>query len=229
MGPIMNGAPVLKYTASSAVIVFHGNSLVYGLSYATDTVPALVQVAAPINNTSTCVNRGVNGIQTPAMITNASTQVDALYSGAKDNIVVFWEGRNSIYNGGKTPSQAWADVVTYCADRLAAHPGWKIVLMTLIPQRVAGDSDASCAVVQAKFDEFNALMRAGWRAAGAKACCDVVQEGSPFRGVTTLAHFNAGGLYNTTADPGYFVHLTNTGNAVIASQVSQTLRRLTRR
>lgn len=226
MGPVLGGRPVTRFTSNSAVIVFHGNSLVRGITYATDPVPAQVQRLHPVNNTSTCVNRGTDGIQTPALITNAPSQVDALFNAAKDNIVVFWEARNSMYNGGKTPAQAWADVQTYVAQRLAANPKWKVLLLTIIPQRASFDTDSTCAATMATFEQFNDLMRAGWRATGAKALVDVMKPGSPFRvGAGTVADFNNCGLYTTAID-GHWVHLNNAGNAVIAQYVADELKRL---
>ncbi len=180
MGPLMGGVPVIRYTTSSAVIVFDGNSLVLGASGATDPMPAQVFRSAPVNSTSACTNSGTNGARTNEMITQAAAQIDPLFNAAKNNILVVWEGRNSIYNGGRTPAAAWVEIQDYVAARLALHPEWKIVLMTVLPQRASTDTDASAAATWATFQQFNDLMRAGWRATGAKALVDVVAPGSPF-------------------------------------------------
>lgn len=226
---MMGGLARVRFAASDSVILFHGNSLVYGATYASQPFPGLVQALAPISNTNTCVNLGTNGIQTPALISEAPSVIDARFDAAKKNLLVVWEGRNHIFNGGATPAQAWSSMQTYIAGRLAAHPQWKIVLMTCIPQRVPADTDATCAATWAQFEVFNNLMRNGWRATGAKALVDTTQTGSPFANLVTLADFNGIGLYNTTADPGYYVHLVNAGNAVIGQMVASALRRLPKR
>ncbi len=229
MGPMMGGVPVVRYTTSSAVIVFDGNSLVLGASGATDPMPAQVFRNPPISSTSACTNSGTNGARTYEMTSQAAAQIDPLFNAAKDNILVVWEGRNSMYNGGRTPAQAWAEVQAYVSARLALHPEWKIVLMTVLPQRASTDTDASAAATWATFQEFNDLMRAGWRAAGAKALVDVVASGSPFLLTSfAIADFNAIGLWSPT-ETTQWVHLSNAGYAYIASLVSASLRRLRKR
>lgn len=225
MGPLLGGRPILRYGTATAVIVVHGNSLVNGQSGATSSFPAQLQAQEPFLTGATCYNRGTDGLRTYQMTSEYGSRIDPLFNAAKDNILVVWEGRNSIYNGGRTPAQAWDEIVAYCAQALAARPTWKIVLMTCLPHRLTEYNDAQCDAANDLVDEFNTLMLANWRASGAVACVDVVQPGSPFRALRTLTDFTAiQHLWSPTES--FWVHLSNEGYGVIAGYVASVLKRL---
>lgn len=182
MGPILGGSPFVRFASDSAVVVCHGNSITFGQSGATiptGAYPYQLQRLTPVNNRLTCVNKGVNGQRWSGMRTQGA-EVDALFVEGKQNVLLAWEGHNSIIGGGLTPAQAWADCQAYCADRLAAHPRWKIIHATTLPACYQNWSDSDSANSNALLEQYNALLRAGWQSTGAKGLVEMRQAGSPF-------------------------------------------------
>lgn len=230
---LINSVPLVKYTSATAKIVFHGNSLVYGASGATDPMPAQVYRSSLINQQVICSNQGVNGQTTQDMINSGGT-IDNLFATGKSNVLVVWEGHNSIntlMNGGasgeEATASAWEQMKTYVAQRLAAKP-WKIVLMTVLPSRRSIDTNATCNSINDAYVAYNDLMKAEWRSIGASALVDMVQPGSPFiMPDWSLASFEAISLWSE-GDGGQWVHLNNEGYGVIAEYVVDKLRRLRR-
>lgn len=241
MGPILSSHATVKYATDTAVIVFHGNSLVYGQSGATvpqGAMPYQVQRLAPVGNAVTCNNRGANG-QSWAGMRTTGAQVDALYESGKKNILVCWEGHNSQFGEGKTPAQAFADAQAYCADRLTAKPGWLIVHMTTIPAFYQSWTDSQSAAGNANLNEYNRLLTEGWRGTGAKSLVDVRQTGSPFilgnfnRTTFAAALYGGQSIWSPNDQQGgggtgqnQFVHCSDVGYGYLAQIVANALRRL---
>lgn len=238
---VLSGLNAVRYLSASANIVFHGNSLIYGQSGATvptGAMPYQVQRMPPINNQVTCINKGVNGQSWAGMRTTGS-EVDALFVAGKSNVLVAWEGHNSQFGEGKTPAQAFADCQAYCADRLAARPGWLILHMTTIPAYYQSWTDSDSATGNAKLEAYNDLLRAGWRGTGAKGLVETRQSGSAFLFAnylrTTFAAANIAGqsIWSPNDQQGgggtgqnQFVHPSDIGYMALAQMVSVALRRI---
>lgn len=238
----LGGINPLRY--SSAVnIVFHGNSLVFGQSGATVPVGAMpyqVQHQAPVNNTTLCQNLGVNGQSWGQMLSGGSgDSVDALYDPTRTNILIAWEGHNDMLGQGKTPEQAFADAQTYTSQRLAAHPGWRVIHMTCLPAYYQSWNDAQSADGNSKLDRYNELLRIGWSNIGAKALVEVRPKGSPFdlqnynKSTFAAAAFQGQSIWSPNDQQGgggvgqnQFVHCSDIGYSIIAQFVSSVLKRL---
>lgn len=93
-----------------------------------------------LNTTWAITNMGVNGQLLHGalgMIGTAPTRIDPLFNPiAPKNVVILWGGTNDIFLGA-APSQVYADMQTYCADRHAV--GWKCIATTMI-SRVTVDA-----------------------------------------------------------------------------------------
>lgn len=244
MGPILGGAAGLRFTANCN-IVFHGNSLIYGQSGATvpdGAMPYQVQRMAPVNNLVTCQNYGINGQSWPSMFSGGTGgAIDALFDPAKTNILVAWEGTNYIRQYGASAADAYAQAQAYTAQRLAVHPGWLVVHMTLLPIYYQSFNDATAASVNAVQNGYSQLLRDGWRDMGAAGLVDVQQSGSPFllpnynRTTFQAAMYEGESIWSPNDQEGgggvgqnQFVHPGDAGYRYLARAVARTFRRLPR-
>lgn len=221
IGPIMGGVASRKYTGTGTNIIFEGNSLVYGWgSTAGNTVPQQLARLPPLNGAVTVHNRGSNGASIADLRADPGS-VDNVYVAGKENIVFVWEATNSIYSGWKrTGVQAGEDMAAYCAERLAVHPDYKIILLTTIP-RFQTDSHfgANVAAGNAELSAYDSYIKANYQAMGAKAVVDVRAAGVfVYTGPTMQAELVP--LYSD------LVHLNDTSNAFIAQYCAAALRRL---
>lgn len=220
MGPIMGGLPVLKYSAAGVNIVFDGNSLVAGsgASGSSKFLPAQVAALSPLNGLVTVTNIGVAGQSIANMRTRGTAYADANYVAGKKNILVVWEGTNSICNEVKTGAAAGAEMAGYCADRLAAHPDWIIVQMTTLP-RFGLITTYTVAQANAELDAYNAYLQANHRTMGCKRLVDVRTAG-----IFTYT----GPTVNGTMSP-YMsdtTHCNDAGYGLVAQYVADVLKRL---
>lgn len=221
IGPILGGAARQKYGASSANIVFDGNSLVAGTvlpSPSTQNIAAQLKPMAPLNGAVNMVNIGVGGHTIAQM---AAHGADSNYVAGKRNILIAWEGTNSICNTSMTGQAAGAAMAAYCADRLAAHPSWAIVLMTTIPRFDAYGSSWTVSQLNNELLAYDAYLRANWKAMGAKALLDVRASG-------LFACAPGAGSMPTAMAPYMIdqIHYNPAGGAILAGYVAAALKRL---
>lgn len=191
----VNTYPPLAAGAKANLVVFDGNSLT---DSATSTYPAGV---ATLLGTSTIdfSNVGLAGADTNGLITTEAVKVLALYSPFRSrNVLVFWEGTNSIANG-QTDSQAYSSLRTY-VDAARAK-GFKVIVLTVIART------SFTAGMNVYKDAYNATVRANWTSF-AEGFVDVAADGR-FTNSANLTYYNADGT-----------HLTATGYAAIASLVA---------
>jgi hypothetical protein len=174
------------------------------------------------------------------MFTGGSgSTIDALYNPSKTNILIAWEGHNDMLGLGKTAAQAFADAQTYTSQRLAANPGWKIIHMTCLPGYYQSWDDTASAAGNAKLDQYNDLLRAGWRGTGAKALVEVRQAGSPFvladykRTTFAAATYQGQSIWSPNDQQGgggtgqnQFIHCSDIGYGYLAQIVANVLKRL---
>jgi hypothetical protein len=226
----------LKYSAANTTVTCDGNSITAGIVHTSGPsayYPAQLSGMAPISGQFTATNLGISGQTTRQMngLDGSSTaDVDGAYVPGKKNVLIAWEGTNSIDVAGRTGAQTAQDMADYVAARLALHSDWIIVVMTTLPYIRAGWSQATSDATNAQIEIANNIMRANYRAWGAKAIVDVRGTGSPFNLPNyTLAAFEAGTVlpYWSTVEPaGTHLHINDAGMTVIANMCAATLRRL---
>lgn len=210
----------IRYT-SDVKIVCDGNSLTEGVGGS--PYPTQLALLDPINSQCTIANVAVGGQTTGGMNTNA-TDVDGAWVSGKTNILITWEGTNSIYSGA-TADAAITAMQTYITNRKAAHP-WIVVVLTCLPRQA--NSESLSGPLNASIDSYNTALRSNFRAIGASAIVDVRAPGSPFNiSGYTDAEFAAlvasSGLW---ASESPHVHLNAAGYLVVANMVAATLQRL---
>lgn len=226
MGPIMSGRPTLRWDAATTNAVFDGNSLVLGIGAdAAHTISNVLAGLAPINSAVPIANLGVNG-RSIAGMTDDAAAVDAKYVSGKKNVLFVLEGTNSVY-GGRSAAQCYADMTAYCT-RVLVNP-WIIVLVSTPPFTIDSSDYATTLDVNTRVDGFNALMKANYRAMGAKFYVDLRLPGTLFDFPNyTQASFdalNAGPYYDSTSGV-YKVHFGNNGYTYIAQVIASAIRRL---
>lgn len=228
MNPALLGAAIVRYLPSTTNVVLDGNSLVAGTGSSVPAYNLAGQVASlpPISGQLSITNLGIGGQTTRqmnGMDGGSSADVDAAWVSGKTNVLLVWEGTNSIYGGGRTASQAYQDMADYCAARLALNP-WLIVIINTLPRQI-GNPVAEDAM-NAKLVDYNAQLAAGYRSMGARAVVDVRQAGSPFA-FTNYSQASYDATVDYWKNPEYIkVHLSDTGYSVIAGYVASQLKRL---
>lgn len=217
-------------------VVCDGNSLTAGLRSSnppTTAYPNVMSSAAPVTG-NTVSNTGISGQQWSDMAATHS-DVDALWNGAKTNVLVCFEDTNAIYNG-KTRAQITSDMQAYFSAVKAVH-AWRIVLCSCIPRYGVIASVGS--YTQPDVDDYNARInavnnynRANWRSFGITHFIDVAATSLFALPDYTAASFDAAGggtpVYYQEADRGSTgrVHLTDYGYAQLAQIVAAGLRRM---
>jgi lysophospholipase L1-like esterase len=214
-------------------IVFDGNSLFSGVgaSGSGTYLPTQVAGIAPMSGSGASYsNKGVSGQtwrQMDGFDGGSSSDVDAAWVNGKTNILVTWETSNSVFNTGRTAAQTIVDAQSYINNRLTAHSGWKIVLMTTLPRQISGNQTLT-NTNNAINETVDAYFRQNYRAMGAKALVDIRAGNSPFNFTgytnTDFSASNTDSLWYEAL--GGRVHPNDAGYAVIAKMIANTLRRL---
>jgi lysophospholipase L1-like esterase len=230
MGPILGGLARMRFSSAGSNVVVDGNSLVYGQgSTGGNNMPAQLAAMSPLSGNVAVTNLGISGQNLSQMRTNCA-DVDAAYVAGKQNVLVVWEGTNSLNYGGSV-AQAYSDTSLYCAERLALNP-WIIVLMTTLPRYNQGATQSATDDYNAKLASYNAQILAGYKSMRAKAIVDVRQTGSPFAfsdyQFATFDQPATSGLW-AAGETLQRIHLSNAGYGVIAQMVANVLKRLPRR
>jgi len=221
MGPILGGVPRMQYSGAAANVVFDGNSLVAGFQASSSNMamPAQMSRLPPLNGGVNVTNIGVSGQTINQMRGRGTQYADGSYVTGKKNILLAWEGTNTICNNGsaKTGLAAAADMATYVQERLAAHPGWFIVMMTTLPR--FGIEAWSIADGNAQLQAYDDYLRANWRAMGCKALVDVRAGGVFVYTGTTMDSKMAPYMAET-------IHCNDTGYGLVAQYCADVLKRL---
>lgn len=241
IGPILGGMARLKFDAS-VNIVCDGNSLTAGVGGY--PWPNGLKTRTGFT-TCTITGLGVSGQTTRQMNGldgQPSSDVDGAFVAGKTNVLVAWEGTNSICNVNRTAAQAAQDMADYIAARqayvAANRPGerpWIVLIGTCLPRQTAlgqAQTTAQNADPLLGLDAYNALLRANYRSMGAKGLFDVRQAGSPFN----IADYNyatfealatSSGLWSTTDAANDHIHLRGAGYDVLIDQfIAPALKRL---
>lgn len=218
MGPILGGVPIIRYSAAGSNIVFDGNSLVEAthVPAGKGIVPQLMPLP-PLNSQVSITNIGKNGQTINDMRARGSAYADASYVAGKKNILIAWEATNSICNTGFTGAVAGAQMEAYCAERLAAHPDWVIVLMTTIPRFATGAYAVPTG--NAELNSYDAYIKENFKRMGAKKIIDVRASGIfTYTGPTVSAEMAPYMLEE--------IHYNAAGGALLAQYVADGIKRL---
>lgn len=218
----MGASGLVRFSGDQTNIVFDGNSLVYGYGLAdppNQSVPGQLKPMAPLNGNVNVLNIGVSGQTIDNMRTRGTQYADAGYVPGKRNVLLAWEGTNSVCNTTMTGQAAGDAMRAYCADRLAAHKDWIIVLMTTLPRFDVSAGSWTVPQANAELSAFDAYLKANCRSMGAKALIDVRAGGIfTYTGPTMSAAMSQYMAEN--------VHYNAAGGALIAAYVAAVLKRL---
>lgn len=227
IGPILGGVAPVVYKTANTVMVFDGNSLVFGVgSTGGQNLPVQQAALAPISGALTITNTAVSGQTINDMRARGDSVVDPVFAaaGSKSKVLALWEGTNSISNTPvRTGLEAIADMTAYIAERRAAIAGLKIVLLTTIPRYFMNGTTIQNG--NAQLLVYNNYILANYRDMGADAVVDV-RTNPVFvypAGATTMPS------YMTPYSSDGHTHLNNAGYALVAAMVAAALRRLPKR
>ena len=193
---------------TNANIVCDGNSLTAG-GYSTSPYPTqLLSAVNSIVSGATVVNKGVNAQQTTQMSADAVTDIDALISSSRPNILCVWEVTNDIYYNGSATT-AITNMTTYCQARKAA--GWKIILMGVIDRNQTTQGGLTPTQFRAQLTIANDNMRQNFQTIGGNVFVDLISDARLQNAADTTYYVGDG------------VHLTNAGNAVVVQLIMQKI------
>ena len=156
-------------------------------------------------------NKGVSGQTTDQMISDVTTDIDILYStNAASNIVIMWEATNHLYFEA-TAQQAIDSYKSYCLGRKAK--GFKVGVLSCLPRSNTGTPSD----FESKRLQFNTLLRQQW-----KNFADIlIDVGADIRIGLPMTE-------NSSLYGGDFVHMSNSGYAIIAEKVAGAIQTLIR-
>lgn len=267
MRGVAMGNPHVLFNSALNIVV-DGNSLVYGQGGA-QNIPRVMAKTAPISAATHPItqvydatalagsptnkwksdkgivvyNSGVSGETWRQMNGldggNGAADVDAAFVAGAANVLILWEGTNSITLGGRTPAQAIQDATDYITARQAAASSkgghWVVMIGTCLPRQISS-SEANTIALNGNLDSYNASLRSQYSSMGAKGVFDVRQSGSPFNlpdytYASFSAALNGAAGYWTTTDPtNSLTHLASNGyQYVVDNVIMPALLRLPRR
>ena len=169
---ILSNVAKIRFSTANTTVTCDGNSITAGIVHTSGPAayyPAQLSNLSPIKGQFTAANFGGSGQTTRQMNGldgGSASDVDGAYVAGKKNILIAWEGTNSIdpVAAGRNGIQAAQDMADYVAARIAIHPGWIILVMTTLPFIRAAWTQATTNAVNANVDTANSIMRANHRA-----------------------------------------------------------------
>ncbi len=211
--------PVSPIGTVTAQVICHGDSLTRGEHASSGlgtamgtTYPGVL--ARALGPAWRVTNIGTGGWPLGALIGEAPTKVDPLFDPhLKQNVLIIFGGTNDLGGGHKSAGTAYADLISYCRARRAAHP-WRILVVTppvaAYPGVYPVDFDAQMVL-------YDSLIRRNWRffADG------IVDVGADPRLGTPGAEHNP--AYFSAKD---FTHLTDAGYAIVGRDAALAVRSL---
>jgi hypothetical protein len=169
-----NTASASAVSAPTVNIVWHGDSLTYGLETTGAGTTGATRIAtalAGVGPIATASNEGIAGQTLSQMIAEIPTTINGLWDGTKAaNILLVQGGHNDFYYGA-TPAQVKSSIQTYVSTALSYHP-WKIVWSTEPP----ADYPGYPATFDSMRDQVNVWLRANWRSIGIAALSDFASD-----------------------------------------------------
>ena len=224
----IHGPRTLVYSNATVAVKMDGNSLVYGYRNPgpgnTVAEQIVSQVDSPLYGSGiTVTNLGVNSQTWQTMLNTLPT-----FTAGKLNIVIAWEGSNSIKDG-----ESGVDAVGLAEDYISAvkavNPAFRIVIMNCLPRQGSAAVWGSVNALNAQIDAYNALLKSSYREIGADLLCDLRPPGGVFDmggdysdGNFAACDTRAGATVWLEATGR--IHLTDAGDTVIAGLLAATLR-----
>jgi lysophospholipase L1-like esterase len=184
-------------------VVFHGNSLFHlrqgnvlnGFAVSTLVRPQLTGVVVQ--------DYSYQGKTSAQLLAEFPTVVQPYVN--KGDVIVFWDGRNSMANniGNLSPANALIDAKAYCANAISL--GLKVITLTCIPTSTTYVADADRLT-------FNTNMLAD------TSFCNAVVDPCALTEFNSVADLSNATYYN--ADQ---IHLTTAGYTLIANLLAPTI------
>lgn len=219
----------------NANIVFDGNSLTKGdgSTVGNDYPSQLMRLSPFATNGATMQNLGVGGQTTLNMLSDAVTQVDALFDSAKsNNILCVWEIRNHLVVNEPTNQYAYDKFVEYCQGRIAK--GWYVVIATVLPSwdsMYRGDNTVTgYQLLDSDRKEINTWLRNNYK--------DFAHELADLASINGIGNLGdnepSGYVFDPNNRPGLSAngnyvdgtHCSDTGYGVVAGIMSEAIQRL---
>lgn len=218
MKPWTRGASRIVFS-SGVNVVWFGNSLFFGFGSSVSTLPQKVAALPPIagSGATASANPSVPGRSWAGMLTDVGTASAAWIPG-KTNVLMMWEGTNSLYNDLVTPAQAVVDAQAVVAAARAANP-WVTGVLTCIPR--SGNRNAQRVA-------YDNLLRASYKSYGFDFLFDVAAKVPTldFDGDVPANFVATQGYWSETSD---WTHLNDAGYQLIANALAPELSKLPRR
>lgn len=187
-------------------LVWEGDSQTIGTAGGGTTLPAhVLALLSSAPSSSTVV--AASGETLADIATEASSEVDSLFDPDQRSILVLWAGTNDIFFGA-SGATTYGRLVTYCEARKAAHPAWKIVVLTCLPR----SQDGTPVGYETARQTYNASTLAGYA-----DWCDALVD------IAADARIGDAG---DSDDPTYYddlVHLNDAGRAIVAELVAAAI------
>jgi len=233
----MSRSAVIPFTRSRVNLVVDGNSLSAsqgasnGMSWPEQMLASFMPPGSDIALTRVGIagqtwrqmsGTGPGGQGNGAWV---ATDVDNAFDANKRNILLAWETTNAVHVENRTPAQVAADAEEYVRGRLAAHPTWRIFVMSSIPRENVDQATADTR--NATLAAADALIARQCRSWGAKGFITLRGVGSPWAfpdyalsrwGDNPQLWLESGGPSNVR------VHLTDAGYRIVAQIVAMVLR-----
>jgi len=216
-----------NYQAATHNIVFDGNSLVAGAGASTQYLANKVHSFPILSSSGLSVKSFGIGSQTFANMSSNHSDIDSSFVSGRRNILICWEGTNSIYFG-RTGDQAASDGADYVNSVKSLNPSWEVYVLTTIPRRQIRNNGDSIEIFNFILEDYDSQIRSNWRSLGFNGFIDLREKGSPFRftGYSTSDFANidaylASGEKSTNA---FSVHLNASGYDLVAKFIEQKLR-----
>lgn len=218
----------VKYTAATNVI-FDGNSL---FQTGAPFTPELVMALPPFAGSGVTYANVAVASQTWRVMNGldggSTTDVDGAFDASKQNVLVLWEHTNAICNAGRSVAQTFSDMVAYIAARRVVNPAVRILVIGAIPrQGFSGSANYSTVMqVNVALQQIDEMVRDARRTLDI-GFVSLRQPGSPFAltGFAESDFSGSGALWSEGT--GARVHLSASGQAIVAPLIATAMQRLT--
>lgn len=201
---------------TSQRIVFHGDSLTYGVSASWgSSYPE--QTIGMLGSGFRARNLGVSAQQMRVMVSNAKNEIDPLITASTRKLCV-WGGTNDLAFGGASGQDVYRAIVQYCVDRKAA--GWRVVVIGMLPR--GGEETSLGFELNRRF--VNQQLRNDFTRF---TSFPNIRTGAPYAdALIDLGSDREIGHAGQERNPTYFsdqIHLTNAGYAIVAQYAKNAL------
>lgn len=209
--------------------VFDGNSLVFRDSGAGTLMMQMARRSPVLGSRAILSNVSVDGQTTRQMNGldgGSSADVDAAWVAGKKNVLVAWEGTNSIWTGARTGAQAAQDMWDYIVARQAVHTWDKIVVGTTIPRQGGLPDGATLTANNNEQITYDALIISN---AASKGYLAVNNRGNPDTSFLISPPVTDAGFAGAPSSTMWFdpspnrIHLNDSGNINRSIQYNLTM------